>query len=344
MKLKNILSTLVILFFAVACSSEDVLNDRSNETTSKPEETTNKEAYLTFSLNTPGVTTRSESFAPTPEEEKINNCSLLLFDGDNVLFAQDNIGVDQNNNLISNGTALSLLTKVRSGLSIMVIANSSVEFASCQNRDAVNNTVITDDPDALVKVGEAEVLFTDYPGYPSTTQAMANPYLVTVNLRQVAARIELVKIIPNIINNINNEKIDFSLESSMLFKQKRDSYLENETKNHNFGDEVDMKGPSNSTVAYSYANTNTNNLTTIKITGRAQNANANIEKEYVRDIVINRPGTTQDHIYVKGGYTYRLIVTVTIDARDLSIAATTVECSVKDWNAPIDISGEMVEQ
>ncbi|MCD7849397.1 MAG: hypothetical protein LUH63_06435 [Parabacteroides sp.] len=202
MKLKNILSILCVFFVATACSMEDdiIQNDfgKNNEAFS------DGNVHLSFTLQGGTATTKSSATGnPATEKieatEVISTCSVILFKGDDVLAARDGVTVTNNTTL---PTGFSILTKEQTGLSVMIVANSTVSFANYSDMDAVKAAVQATETFAdgtLVKVGTAAINFSDksapvntnYAASTSTAKTETNTYTQAVTVYQLAARIEL---------------------------------------------------------------------------------------------------------------------------------------------------------
>lgn len=186
MKLKNILSILFFLVVAASCSmeSDTVMNDISNENIPTG---TEKNAYLSFNLNMGEAQTKASTSIEgdlETEEAKIKNVIFFL--------------LDNNGNVLNYATAVNdtMLTKVKTGLRVMAVANTSEEVQSrllaCSNKTEINEVTLSNtDLTKLPKVGEAAVGFVGNEGTSSTKDCPTKE--VTVTVIQRAARIELAQ-------------------------------------------------------------------------------------------------------------------------------------------------------
>lgn len=135
------------------------------------------------------------------DEAKINNCTLIFFEGGQVNSIMEGLFVNSENYIVKkkNGTEddwAKVIVKVKkpSPYSVMLIANSSKSFAGCQSESDIND-IIQDNKDALVKVGKMNINFdSNFAGYATIREALEKPLEVgPVPLSQLTARIELAE-------------------------------------------------------------------------------------------------------------------------------------------------------
>ena len=92
MKLKNILSMVCFLCLVFSCSMDDetVMNDMQNQL--EKENVSNGNVLLSFNIGSTDLATRSgEEGDPETNGKRINSCSMILYEGNEILFAQDNL-------------------------------------------------------------------------------------------------------------------------------------------------------------------------------------------------------------------------------------------------------------
>ena len=135
------------------------------------------------------------------DEAKINNCTLIFFEGGQVNSIMEGLFVNSENYIVKkkNGTEddwAKVIVKVKkpSPYSVMLIANSSKSFAGCQSESDIND-IIQDNKDALVKVGKMNINFdSNFAGYATIREALEKPLEVgPVPFSQLTARIELAE-------------------------------------------------------------------------------------------------------------------------------------------------------
>jgi len=228
MKLKNILSMVCFLCLVFSCSMDDetVMNDMQNQL--EKENVSNGNVLLSFNIGSTDLATRSgEEGDPETNGKRINSCSMILYAGNEILFAQDNLKsmpsqIEGNQNIpfpegsvideISmDANQIRVLTKKREGLSVMIVANTTLSLSNrvtYPDMQAINSAIEdlyekeingTD----LLKVGSADIDFEDKTANPkfeaSTGTAVidnettTNIYVQKVTVTQRAAAIRLRK-------------------------------------------------------------------------------------------------------------------------------------------------------
>lgn len=200
MKFKSIIAILSFFMIAVSCSMEDqVMDDISKEI----EAGTDQVVSLSFNLGTDYIATKSfeTSYeqAEGDKEKKVNNCLLILTDGNqngSKVVATANATGEQ---LVASGDGwkanVRMLIKAKDNLYITAIANADYNlFSSCSTLGALNAKVLTlaqTDP-YLVKCSHPKaVTIPATHTFTSTTEALANPLEVPITLTQLAAKFEL---------------------------------------------------------------------------------------------------------------------------------------------------------
>lgn len=203
MKLKNILSILCVFFAAVSCSMEDdILNEVG--ATNPIDEEVSGEAYIAIkTFLASGANTKSIEEGGTidanGEEAAINSCSLILFNGNTVQAVADGVYVGEDNVIVKNaspeaaGDTVKFMVKVnQADYSLMVVANSTTEFAGCATLSDVESQIQSNNVSSLVKVGTSKITFpADFEGYTSTIESASKPLMTEVVLTQLTARVEL---------------------------------------------------------------------------------------------------------------------------------------------------------
>lgn len=186
MKIKNICLALCIQLVVVSCAMEDaVLNELTQQ---------KGELDAAISLNvTNGLITRSDNGVGeyAGEETKdtdIATLSVFVLDGDRVVSATE----------VNGATIPQILVKVKNAVSaytVWVVANntcassSGVSFINLPTRSAIEGAIQTLNYSSLVKTGSASVTLDHV--YKGVKQALENPNPVTIQLKQMTARVEL---------------------------------------------------------------------------------------------------------------------------------------------------------
>lgn len=184
MKLKNIISMVCFLFLVFSCSMDDetVMNDMQNQL--EKENVSDGNALLSFNIGSTDLATRSGVEGdPETNGQRINSCSMILYAGNEILFAQDNLKsmpsqIEGNqimpfpegsvvDEISMKAKQIRVLTKKRKDLSVMIVANTTLPLS---NRTAYPdmqaiNSAIEDlyekgiDGTDLLKVGSAVIDF-----------------------------------------------------------------------------------------------------------------------------------------------------------------------------------------
>lgn len=235
MKLKNILSMVCFLCLAVSCSMDDetVMNDMQNQI--EKENVSEGNAYLSFNVSPTTLQTRS-AVNGEPEStwgQGIYSCSMILYSGDDILFVQDSLQMMPTktesmpsppypegtivDKIAQDANRIRVLTKKRDGLSVMVVANTTLSLSdrtAYPNMTAINKAVenlseTMIDGSNLLKVGTADVTFDDKvtnPNFEASTGTgviddgeTTNVYVQKVTVTQRAAAIRLRKFDVNFV-------------------------------------------------------------------------------------------------------------------------------------------------
>lgn len=334
MKLKNILSILFFLVVAASCSmeSDTVMNDISNENIPTG---TEKNAYLSFNLNMGEAQTKAASFTEETEKAEKEEAAIKSV----IFFLLDNNGNVLN---VGNGTDAKILTKVRSGMSVLAVANcSNTEISKLSNKDAILATTVgTTDLSNLVKVGESAVIaFEEGFGDNSTVSAPVKE--VTIEVSQVAARIELANL--SFKYKANEKPCDVKLTGVALKNQNTNGILARDFVAGGYESVTISKGQTLSAAGifdqaptrfYTFANTG-DNKTELEISLEVNG------KPVVKSYSIKTPKSdnSYDEI-VESGNLYRLNVNMIV-ASDL--VEFDVTCYTADWTLE-EINADLTEE
>ena len=254
------------------------------------------------------------------DEAKINNCTLIFFEGGQVNSIMEGLFVNSENYIVKkkNGTEddwAKVIVKVKkpSPYSVMLIANSSKSFAGCQSESDIND-IIQDNKDALVKVGKMNINFdSNFAGYATIREALEKPLEVgPVPLSQLTARIELAEFNVSGFQGASvQEKITVTgvevYNGASEFPSTY-SFVENK----------------NVLSFYSFRNLAAAESDQVKMQVRFKVGNS--EERTTRQFVINKEGNILHG--VKSGYVYRLVVNMTIIGDKVE---TELLCYTRDW-------------
>lgn len=340
MKLKNILSVFCCLVAMASCSMEDdVLNSPVKEIQSPNSE---REAILNINLASTTLFTKSTEVANGDKETKLENCVLVLMEGDNVLSVRASNDIEAATGKVNNAT---FLTKVRSGLSLIAIVNvaNPDDYLSVATRTALNKEVAVDPNSAacLVKQGESKIEFPTGFGSSSTKLTEENTLSVKINVSQLAAKIELNTFNITYASGIQKEK-SVTLTSVSFDNINKKSYifdeheLVNDSKTFTLDRGLSATGENviGSSV-YSYANTNGANPVKMTLTFRIDEEGSMHSETVTKTYVVNKTngsgtsfeGEGSDN-YVNPGYLYRINVNMTVNTH---VIDTDVVCYTLDW-------------
>lgn len=355
MEIKTIISSICLLLLAVSCSmDDDALRDiekgHSGSVVIEEGEVALSMKVSLFSLETKSLS-GAGTLPASMDEAKIDNCTLIFFEGGQVNSIMEGLFVNSENYIVKkkNGTEddwAKVIVKVKkpSPYSVMVIANSSKSFAGCQSESDIND-IIQDNKDALVKVGKMNINFdSNFAGYATIREALEKPLEVgPVPLSQLTARIELAEFnvsgfqgasVQEKITVTGVDLLNLNPESYTTNEQthKNATYLqENKTCNEEVYDGVSELPSTYSFVEnknvlsfYSFRNLAAAESDQVKIQVRFKVGNS--EERTTRQFVINKEGNILHG--VKSGYVYRLVVNMTIIGDKVE---TELLCYTRDW-------------
>lgn len=339
MKLKNILSVFCCLVAMASCSMEDdVLNSPVKEIQSPNSE---REAILNINLASTTLFTKSTEVANGDKETKLENCVLVLMEGDDVLSVRTSNDIDATTGKVNNAT---FLTKVRSGLSLIAIVNvaNTNDYLSVATRAALNKEVAVDPNSAacLVKQGESKIEFPVGFGSSSTELTEENTLSVKINVSQLAAKIELNTFNITYASGIQKEKL-VTLTSVSFDNINKKSYiftehdLDKDTNTFTLDRVLSAGENVIGSSVYSYANTNEANPVNMTLTFRIGEVGSMHSETVTKSYVVNKtngPGTSLEgegsDNYVNPGYLYRINVNMTVNTH---VVDTDVVCYTLDW-------------
>jgi len=193
MKLSTIIPVFSLALLMAACSSDEELIQGGSSST-----TTN--AYLSFNLSgavqTKGDYTGSAQGDSTiTSTEAINNLSLFILDNSSVVYYKaSDLTLSAAKDVLLSDTIFKYQTKVKSGLSVMIVANSDVNFSGCTTASEINSKIQSANVNRLVKVGTASVDWTGITPSTGTAITATNVKTITVPLSQLTARIEVASV------------------------------------------------------------------------------------------------------------------------------------------------------
>lgn len=339
MKLKNILSVFCCLVAMASCSMEDdVLNSPVKEIQSPNSE---RETILNINLASTTLFTKSTEVANGDKETKLENCVLVLMEGDDVLSVRTSNDIDATTGKVNNAT---FLTKVRSGLSLIAIVNvaNTNDYLSVATRAALNKEVAVDPNSAacLVKQGESKIEFPVGFGSSSTELTEENTLSVKINVSQLAAKIELNTFNITYASGIQKEKL-VTLTSVSFDNINKKSYiftehdLDKDTNTFTLDRVLSAGENVIGSSVYSYANTNEANPVNMTLTFRIGEVGSMHSETVTKSYVVNKtngPGTSLEgegsDNYVNPGYLYRINVNMTVNTH---VVDTDVVCYTLDW-------------
>lgn len=339
MKLKNILSVFCCLVAMASCSMEDdVLNSPVKEIQSPNSE---REAILNINLASTTLFTKSTEVANGDKETKLENCVLVLMEGDNVLSVRTSSDIEAATGKVNNAT---FLTKVRSGLSLIAIVNvaNPDDYLSVATRAALNKEVAVDPNSAacLVKQGESKIEFPVGFGSSSTKLTEENTLSVKINVSQLAAKIELNTFNITYASGIQKTK-SVTLTSVSFDNINKKSYiftehdLDKDTNTFTLDRVLSTGENVIGSSVYSYANTNEANPVNMTLTFRIGEVGSMHSETVTKSYVVNKtngPGTSLEGEgsgdYVNPGYLYRINVNMTVNTH---VVDTDVVCYTLDW-------------
>lgn len=337
MKLKNILSVICFLLVATACSMEDdIISDAGKEIQNQ---NSDREAILSFNLETNALLTKSTEDASGDKELKLNNCVLALMDGNDV------ISVRTSSNIASTGKVndVTFLTKVRSGLSVIAIVNvaNPNAYLNAVTRNDLNKEIAIDPngTDCLAKQGEKSIEFPAGFGSSSTASTEENTLTVVIVVSQLAAKIQLSEFNIAYATDVQKKK-SVTLTSVSFENINKRSYVFTEYALTKDSKAFEMNKPLSEgkneigNSIYSYANTNESSPVKMTLTFRIDEVGSMQVETVTKTYIINRSNdnTTFEGegsgTYVNPGYLYRVNVNMMVNTHSVD---TDVICYTQDW-------------
>jgi hypothetical protein len=322
MKLFNVLSIAALIFATVACSTGDMMDTESASVNTVASSAASDNAYLSLNINSNAVSTKAADETEATIAQTVTSCTVILYNNDGIQSINDNLAV------AADGTVnTTLYTKARSDEKIMVIANSTVQFAgNVTTMDEVNEMIqkaSSFNADNLVKVGTKALDFTTITPSSTTGATASNTLNVTVEVSQLTACVRLAGF--NVVS-YNGKAADVKLTNVTLnnvnLSEKTDG-----TEDHTEGFTTSSKEV-NETV---YSNGAAQSLTTVPTFFSFKNTSSSATsmtidftvggKAYSKTYVINNGA-------VNSGVLYNLTVNMTINNNSVDVNFTTY---TSDW-------------
>ena len=327
--IRNIITTIISIIatiIMVSCSSEgDILNDMSNANNQ-----VNSEVAAAISCNIYNNVTKASSSEPGGTEnatqntnEEVKSVIFFLMKDDQVLSCKENIDA-------------TLYTKKQEGLTVIAVANACdatrQELVKATSRSQIYGQPLRDaDLNQLIKIGESEKIEKFEALNEKTVTASAE-----IEVRQIAARIDLAKLTVNI--KASDSKT-VKLTSVELKNQNIQGNLKGEftgfangSVNTKYGTETILKNNElNKNICrfYTFANDDDNQTTLV----------LNFEVDNVKSTRAFEIKHLNDGNMVKSGYLYRLNITANVYGENVDPKVT---FEVVDWKTS-QVSGEMKE-
>ena len=340
-------------------ADETAMEDLSKEIENS--QNAGNEAYVNFNLTSNVVQTKTDLPIDDSFGQEVASCSVILYKGNQILAAKDGVKVANNKLQNADGSDFSILTKVSTGLNIMIIGNATATYANLVDMNAVKTNIEKDqlnDNTKLVKVGTKELTWKadsqnpNFKASTSTAKTTENTYTATVELQQLAACINLNQIS---VSNLSGKRDDVTITKIEFLNINTKTYVSGEYAGNDglvastivtpaspikIYDKT--SGSMNATAslpAYSYQNTKGNLAMCIYYTiGTKEYSTKN-------PITINHSPEGGVAKYVNSGYIYNLNVSLKIENDKADV---NVECIVADWiyknDADHNLSGDLVKK
>lgn len=379
MKLKNIFPIVCFLFAAVSCSMEDeIINDI---TRAENNASTKNEAYIALTADViSGALTKAEPLQnANPAEAAIDHLTIILLDGNGkVIKAIDDVYANADKVVVTaknSADTIKFLVKTETDYQLMAIANSEIKFGNSTNMvkyntlSAINKAIQGEGENAttvaeaatlnyLIKVGSVAVNIAKADNDPrqsaSTDISKLIPYIYTIPLTQLTARIELaefnvkgftagtvpqdIKITKVELANINtvsytdlagqtpavSNYVDAENTNSTngwaVYTALNAGFIPTEPGSQKYNGATKYSLATNNNMPVFYSFRNVTNDSDSKTVMRIHFLLGNQER-ISRDIVISSGK-------IEAGYLYRIIVDSNIDNNNIEVS---VRCYVKDW-------------
>lgn len=346
MKIQNLLSVILLSILTISCSTdESVMNDIDKEIQNNAD----AYAYFSFDLNASGVATKAATATdesttdPNEKENRVNNCYLAVFnaDNDNLLTSHFYKGGEEGDILPGKDNLTLLNTHItfkvsgnKPNLRFVAITNlnynldpdysdiiSLPTLQNCKTYSALMAAMIKENPTVLVKVGEQTLNASDYG--TSTSLNTNKPNNVIIPVSQRAAAIELESFVVrkrngDVLTGLNVENVKVQLENLNMITTVKEGFV---SSFNEVGTIESWKaGETEASRLYTYANSNQENKTTLKISYTLDGL------QKTASYTIKTPANGGYTEEVKANTLYKLNVTITNEVVDV-----TVNCYTNDW-------------
>lgn len=367
MKLKNILAALLLLLLASACSMEEDILNQGPSGTGYPA-TGDQEAFIALNLGFNRLTTKATSFGPSGTDDKIdqeiNNLWAFLLENDQIVGSvyvskeELKLGSASADGFMPvsklNGSSVGFLTKVKEGLSVALLANTSynntsVDIAACKALADIKalELNITDAP----KFAVTTINKTDLKGYDKILGddgAMKNPSNVNVTLKQLYARVALTSFV--VKKAAGTKDVNVKLTSATLINQMTKAFVTGESSNP--ANKVYITNGNYNCNTSSLGENGTDLLSNATLPSFPTFPNATTEdgdytavslsfqvgvNTYNKVYNIKTPSDTETP-RVEAGKIYQLAVTMTVTAKEADIE---VVCYTEDWKDGGNVSATL---
>lgn len=356
MKLKEILSIVCFICLGFSCSMENdtIMNDMEKGNT---EAMLEGDAYLSFRLTALDSKTKSTgTITPGGTDnslgQNIKDCSLIVFDAEGkIVNLKNQMSVIKGNDNTYT-TSDKIIVKMREGMQVMVIANSTNNFNSCTDIASVKTAIQEIEEfteDNLTKVSEVTPITWTIKGTSSTKEVEVQTIDITVT--QLTASIQFaafnviwgagkkvdVGIKSITLKNINHKSQTVGEESSEpSYKNETLSFTSETGLAYSSSSQVSINPFKEKTpVFYSFQNTNSEQPVCMEIVFTVG------EKVFTKEYVINRPNSDDMNNSTKTKYVnpnniYRLTVNmkVTNEYVDCDVVCYTEDWVHNEWNVP----------
>ncbi|MDL2282068.1 hypothetical protein LJC44_02990 [Parabacteroides sp. OttesenSCG-928-G06] len=312
MRFLNVLLAVSLLFATAACSMEDDMLTVSAVATSEANDD-NTQLYVSFNVSDNAVATRASSSENAGEQgDVIASASLIVFEGNQVYFAQDGI---------KDFSAVKVLFQTNRSYVVYVIDNAATAFSAMKTKEAVDAAVLNaDDMNNNVKFGQASVSYAKGQGYATIAEAKAAAAeTATIEVKQLTAKVELKEYTIKVQNGTNASSV--KLEKVELVNQSVERTL-NAVTGSKF-ETAEATPATEGTIASFSTFPNENGQTAMRLTIKVG------DNTVVKEYVINPNGLKVDHNYVRAGHIYQLYVTATVNGDNVDCA---VKCCTLDWD------------
>lgn len=346
MKCRNIVAVISFLLVAVSCAREEgiILDGELNNEVQQSGQT---ELSLSFSININNVnvaTRANEIVNNVGVESSVSDCSVILFEGENVVGAYDGVTATEDGNDGYTLDDAKFLVKTGRSYEVYVIGDTEQAFKACKTKTEVRTKAFgTDDLSSGVKFGSATVTVAE--GSSSALEPEVVKETIDLKLSNLTAQIRLMDIVGDVREGegssdgtvqltgveLLNQNTAYSIDGSVamvLDDVASTSAFPFDIPNRDW-DKTKETGISEFTT---FPNNNGDNPVQIRLSFKV-----GTDEEQTRTYTINRPdgeeeGRTTDNktetTYIHAGYIYNLYAKVALDGDDVTCELT---CTTQDW-------------